>query len=380
MHHPAPPAWSRRQVVLSGLAAGCSLALAGCSQSPLKVGFLGGLSGPAADLGIAGRDGALLGVEQRNAAGGVGGRPIELVAFDDRQRPPELSAIAPAIEQAGLIGLIGPMTSSVAAHWIPLADAAKLTTVSPTVTSTDFSGRADLFFRVCSTTREYARLSAEHQVQKRGWQSFAILRDDSNAAYTRSWSGHFAQRVRELGGRVLHEEVYRRVDAGDSLIPHLQRALADGPDVLVLVVNAMDAARIAQWMRRNADTVPIAMAEWAATEQLLELGGRAVEGVVVAQYFDRDSPAPAYQRFRQAFVDRFQRSPGFVEVAAFDAITVLLNAYQDKSRSESLAAALDRIRTFEGLQQAIVFDEFGESSRDLYITEVINGQYTVVRA
>ena len=375
---PVLPVWSRRQAVLAAMAALGTVAIAGCSRSPLKLGFLGGLTGPAADLGIAGRDGALLGVEHRNAAGRVGGRRIELVAFDDRQQPGELTALLPSIVQAGLVGLIGPMTSSVAAQWIPLANAAGLMTVSPTVTSTDFSGQADLFFRVCSTTREYARLSAEHHVQRRGWQSFAILRDDANAAYTRSWADHFKQRIQELGGQVVHEEAYRRADPNDSVIPHIQRALAAGPEVLVVVTNAMDAARTAQWLRQHGYALPVVTAEWAATEQLLELGGRAVEGVIVAQYFDRHSAAAPYQRFRQAFVNRYQRAPGFAEVAAYDAVSVLLSAYEAKRRQESLAEALQRIGTFDGLQQTIVFDAYGDASRDLYITEVVNGQFMVV--
>jgi branched-chain amino acid transport system substrate-binding protein len=365
-------------VVLSGLAAAGSLALSGCSRAPLKVGFLGGMTGPAADLGIAGRDGALLCVEHRNAAGGVGGRPIELVAFDDRQRPSEVPALLPSIEQAGLAGLVGPLTSSVAAEWIPLANAASLVTVSPTATSTDFSGQADLFFRVCSTTREYAGIAAEHHVLRRSWNNFAILRDDSNAAYTRSWAQHFTQRVQALGGRVLHEEAYHRADPNDSVIPHLQRTLSVGPDVLVVVTNALDAARCAQWLRQHGHTLPMVTAEWAATEQLLELGGRAVEGVVVAQYFDRRSAAPAYQRFKQAFVARYQRPPGFVEVAAYDAMTVLLDACRQKRRQESLAAALQRIQAFEGLQQTIVFDAYGDASRGLYMTEVVNGEFVVI--
>ena len=54
------------------------------SSEPLRIGFVGGLSGPVADLGEAGRDGALLAVEEANAAGGVGGRSIELRMHDDR--------------------------------------------------------------------------------------------------------------------------------------------------------------------------------------------------------------------------------------------------------------------------------------------------------
>ena len=57
-----------------------------CSpKEPVKIGFLGGVSGRVADLGIAGRNGALLAVEMRNKAGGLNGRTVELLVEDDQQ-------------------------------------------------------------------------------------------------------------------------------------------------------------------------------------------------------------------------------------------------------------------------------------------------------
>ena len=68
------PMLTRRDVFLGTLSVS-ALALAGCGNAPIKIGFVGGLTGRTADLGLAGRDGALLALEQANAAGGVGGEP-----------------------------------------------------------------------------------------------------------------------------------------------------------------------------------------------------------------------------------------------------------------------------------------------------------------
>ncbi len=372
-HH--PPVWSRRQWLAAGAGAGMLLALPGCAKRPVRLGFMGGLTGPAADLGVAGRDGALLAVEGFNARGGVDGNPVELVAFDDRQRPDEVASLLPAIRDAGPIGLIGPMTSSVAARWIPLANQERLVTVSPTVTSTDFAGQDDHFFRVCSTTKEYARLSAERHIGAGRGQRYAIVRDDSNAAYTRSWAEHFTERAEQLGAQVTHQEAYRLASPGDSLAPVLNRAMAQAPDTLVVVTNALDAANLLQLLRREHREVQVITAEWSATEQFLELGGRAANGVMVAQYFDRNSRTPAYQAFKAAFSARFQRNPGFAEVAGFDATHVLLSAHAQRRRGEDLRSALLRLRRFDGLQQTIEFSDHGDAERRLYITRVLDGQY-----
>ena len=58
----------------------------GCSKKdPIKVGFVGGLTGRMANLGTSGRDGALLAVELKNNSGGIKGRQVKLVIRDDKQ-------------------------------------------------------------------------------------------------------------------------------------------------------------------------------------------------------------------------------------------------------------------------------------------------------
>ena len=65
------------------LIGGLALLVACQKPEPIRIGFVGGLSGRVADLGGAGRNGVQLALEQRNAAGGINGRSVELVVRDD---------------------------------------------------------------------------------------------------------------------------------------------------------------------------------------------------------------------------------------------------------------------------------------------------------
>jgi len=123
---------------------------------------------------------------------------------------------------------------------------------------------------------------------------------------------------------------------------------------------------------------PIIASEWAATERLIELGGKAVEGVIVAQNFDRDSTAPRYRAFYQAYRDRFHREPGFGGVIAFDAANVVLDALARHQDPRNLKETILALRRFEGVQEPILFDEFGDVKRNLHITAVRDGQLVVI--
>lgn len=369
------PTLSRRQVL--GLMSAGAVCLAGCQKPAIKVGFVGGLTGRTADLGVAARDGALLALEQANASGGVGGRLLELVTADDQQDPAAAGTAFHRLREAGVAVVVGPVTSAMAMAMVPLANAAQLTLISPTVTTSALTGQDDQFFRVISSTREYAQTSARFHAQRSRLLRVAAVLDLSNAAYTERWLDDFESEFRTQGGEVVARVGYT-FQPGMAFSDLIQRALAARPDGLLLLTGAVDAAQLIQQARKLQPALPLMTAEWAATEQLLELAGNAGEGVVAAQFLDRNNASPAYRQYRLAYRQRFGNPSGFADLAGFDAMRVALQALGAQQSGESLRQTLLRVRQFEGTQQAITFDGTGDAVRQTYITVVRQGRYEVL--
>ncbi len=354
------------------------LSLLGCNAGPITLGFIGALTGRYADLGIAGRDGALLALEQANQSGGINGHLLVLQEFDDQQHPDALPELKPQIEAAKLSGMVGPMTSSVAARWIPMANDMQLVTVSPTVTSDDFSGLNDYFFTVTSNTAEYATFSATYYVEKAGLKRFALVIDAANSAYSKSWSKHFGKQVRALGGQILSEQEFRSGD-GHGLNNALAQALSARPEGLVFVASAPDVAQLALLTRRQGNNLPIMAAEWAGSESVWKIVGNGLNGIRFSQFMNvRDNGEKSLQ-FRNQFKTRFGRVPGFAEFAAFDAMNVLISAIGQKKPTEPLKDALLRIRHFWGIQNPIQFDSNGDAKRPVYMVELNEGELRVLQ-
>lgn len=361
------------------LAAGALLALLqACGErEPVRIGFVGGLSGRVADLGIAGRDGATLAVEQSNRRGGVRGRPIELLVRSDEHDVETALEVDRELIGLGVDAIVGHMTSAMAEAALPLAEQARVPFVSPTVTTTSLTGLDDHFFRVTATTREYAARVAEHLRLQRGLSAVAAVLDLGNASYTESWLRDFRQRFEQLGGRVV---LIEPIDTGAGVrFEELARRIArDDVDGVVLVVSALDAAMIAQQLRKIGSRLPMAGAEWASTEKLLEMGGRAVEGMIVSQFFDRTSAVPRYRAFRAAYRERFGEEPGFAAVNAYDAAVVVLRGIEERRGGESLKEAILRIGTFDGLQGPLAIDRFGDAARPSRLAIVERGAFRVL--
>ena len=166
---------------------------------------------------------------------------------------------------------------------------------------------------------------------------------------------------------------------GETTFLQLAQDLLAAPvDGVLIVANSVDTALLCQQIRKLGSRVPIISSEWAATERLVELGGKAVEGVIMAQNFDRNSTAPRYRAFYQAYRDRFHREPGFGGVIAFDAANVVLDALAQRREGRSVKETVLAARRFEGVEEPMLFNEFGEVKRRLFITVVRDGQFMVV--
>ncbi len=351
------------------------LLLASCAPpEPLRIGFLGGISGRVADLGLGGRNAVTLAVEMRNKAGGIGGRQVELLVEDDQQDAEVARKAFARLAERKVEAVVGPMTSAMALAVVPLANDAKLLLVSPTVTTTALSGIDDQFLRVIRATTPYAQKSAGHHLHQQGSRRVAVAYDQRNQAYSESWLADYRQAFENGGGKIVAAEGFQSNEAArfDILAARLLEA---APDAVLLIANSVDAALLAQQLRARRPDLKLNAAEWAATERLIELGGKAVEGMTMAQFIDRGSRQPAYLAFRQAYRDRFGHEPGFAGLTAFDAANVVLDGLAARREGQGLKQAILDKREFSGAQSPLRFDAAGDASRETYLTVIRDGAF-----
>lgn len=354
------------------------MAFLGCkADQPILIGFMAGTSGRVADLGISGRDAAQLVIEQCNQSGGIAGRQVRLLIKDDQQNPDTARQVVRELIDEGVAAIIGPMTSDMAIAVAPAVDQARVLTVSPTATTQLLSGIDDHFFRVTSTTREYASKSARYQFITAGLRRIAAAYDRGNRSFCENWLDNFQKSFTALGGEIV-ATIGFKTDGSRTFLDIAGDLLSTRPDAVLIVANSMDSALLCQQVRKIDSQIRITLADWGATERLLELGGKAVEGVTVVQTFDRDSPAPDYQAFRKAYLERYQREPGFPGVYSHDATQVVLSALRAQKKGQSLKETVLELRKFAGLQSDFSFDDFGDVSRSHASISIIRNQKFVV--
>lgn len=347
------------------------------NEAPIRIGFLAGTSGRMADLGISGRDAAQLAVDECNRQGGIAGRQVQLLARDDQQAPDLAREAVEGLIDEGVAALIGPMTSAMALAITPLLNEARLVCVAPTVSTQQLSGHDDYFFRVVATADEHATRSARFHAKPGGMKRIVAAYDLSNRSYCENWLNSFTRVFTAQGGEVLTGICFDTT-RNRSFMDVARELLSHAPDGVLIIANSMDAALICQQIRKIDTHIPITLSDWGATERLLELGGRAVEGVTVVQPFDRSSKAPPYQAFRKAYLERYKHEPGFPGVFTHDATQVVLAALGAQKKDQSLKETILLLREFKGLQGAFSFDDFGDVKRSNSSISIVRNQKFVV--
>ncbi len=354
------------------------LILTGCGEEPpLKIGFVGGMTGRVADLGVAGRDGVIYAIEEKNLAGGISGRMVELVARDDRQDADVAKRVVGELIEEEVIAIIGPMTSSMAVAIKPVIDAGRTVTISPTVKTDQLSAQDDFFFRVTAPLSSNARRLAEHVTNNLHLQRFAVVYDLSNRAFTETWLNFFKAALQEHGGSVIAEEEFSSGPAVHFL-PIAERIVARSPEGVLMLGNAIDTALLAQQLSKLGSRMPLFCSEWACTTDLISFGGRAVDGMSSFHSFNANSENPRYLEFREKFIQRFGYAPAFANVLAYDAASFLFAALANNPGREELKKSLLEIGSYQGLQSQFKIDQYGDVERLLFLTIVDDGQFKVV--
>ena len=359
-------------VILLILTTGCK------KKEAIKIGFFGELTGRIADLGIAGRDGALLAVEECNANGGIHGRPVQVLVQDNHQDPTRARLCVRQLASEGVLGIVGPMTSAMSVAINPELSETGVVVISPTACNNDLAGKKDLFYRTYPASAEVARKQAIYIYSELGLKSVAVIYETTNRAYTESLLHHFKDSYHSLGGSVSMNHPYVS-GKGVNFYHVTESTLETNPDALLILTNTMDFSLFCLQLRKQNSDIPVFAGEWSASEELLEYGGQSVDGVSFFHTFNRNCKIDGFQCFQRKFTGRFSYHPGFAATHSYNSTRILLKAIEstspDELNSANIARIMAGIRSFEGLQSTINFDQFGDVQGHYFLTTIVNGKF-----
>ena len=365
-----------RGAYLAGAFLLATLLGSGCdfSSGPIQIGLAGALSDP---VGVPMKQAAELAVEEINAAGGINGRPLELVQRDDYADPDSAVFVATDLYDAGVSAVIGHLFSGTTLAAAPVYNGGPdpVAAVSPSSSSPDVSTAGDYTFRICPSDLAHGAALARWVHDTLGLKRGAVLY--LNDQYGRGVRQTFVKDFTRRGGVLQSIDPY----LGDvpRVGPYLDRLVkAGGADFLVVAGNRAEGEEILRQARKRGLTMPVLGGDGL---EGIEAAGPLAEGVYLSSAYLPSLATVANRNFLQAYRKKFPAAglPNQPAAATYDAVYLLRDVIaragikrQDIRRE--LARVGSSIPAFRGVTGAVAFDAKGDvPNQAVYIGVVHNG-------
>jgi len=354
-----------------------TIIISGCmSNSPIKVGFVGTLSGSASNTAIAGKRGAEMAIDVINSSGGVDGRMIELVVKDSLNDSKIAKKVAEEFIEDNIQYVIGDFTSNLTENALEIIDGKDILYLSPTASSSIFQGKDDNLLRF--TGNQQAMVEAIYsQMAMNGDKNVIILKDENNKAYVDSFSKDFESVLANMGGAIIDQVYFDGMqEIDESNIISTINGYSEKYDGILLLANAPGTASLTQMIRTNEINSNIYTSGWSNTPNLLTLGGSYIEGIHTIGPIDYESNSVKYIEFSDLYIEYYGEKPTAGAMFAYDSMMALYKGLLDSRsvKAQDVKKTIIDIGIVEGLQDTFQIDEYGDSTREYIPFIIINGE------
>ena len=325
-----------------------ALVLGGCGgggQEELVIGEYGSLTGGDADFGQSTKRGVEMAMDELMAKsqGKIGGLTVRTVVEDDQGKPEEAATVVQKlVNQDRAIAVIGEVASGRSMAAGPICQAAGVPMISPSSTNPKVTEIGDYIFRMCFIDPFQGTVMAKFSAENLKLKRVAILKDVKNE-YSIGLTEFFTEAFTKLGGEIITEQAYSSGD--QDFRAQLTAIKAKKPEAIYLPGYYTEAGLIARQARELGITVPIMGGDGWESDQLIGIGGEALEGCYYSNHFAADNPDSTLQEFLKVYRAKHDnQDPNAIVGLAYDAAKVLFGALETLHAQDAEA--------FKGLSSA----------------------------
>jgi branched-chain amino acid transport system substrate-binding protein len=343
-------------MTLGGLAAGAAQA----AGEPIKIGVQAPITGDYAAEGQGIQNGVKLLVNQKNAAGGLLGRKIEVTVCDDEGKPATAAICARKLVNAGVIAVIGTYTSGAALAAAPIYAVANVIQTSDG-TSDELTAKGwKTFFRNAPPNSAEAVFTAEYLVKAKQYKRIVLLSDHSS--YATGLVDSVEHAIKSAGGNIVAKDYITAGTQDYSAV--LTKVKAANPDVLYFSGYYTDGGLIRAQMVQLGMTAAFVGGDANQNAAFAKIAGNAVKGAVIINVPSPENlPYPEAKQFLADYVKAYNAQPPsiytFTNADGLRAVFAAIAATQSTDTAK-LIPWLHNMKSFNGLTGPFTWDKNGE--------------------
>ncbi len=361
--------------------------LAGCAQqgssggnnsNVIKIGVNYELSGGVATYGQSSVEGIELAIKEINEAGGVNGKQIQLVKYDNKSEEAEATTLASKLmTQDKVVAVLGPATSGSFKATIPVAIKNKIPVISGSATADDVTvdenGVKEYAFRICFND-SYQGTGMANYALKNLSKSKAVVIMDSSSDYGKGLAENFVKTFEAGGGTIVAQEAYVKGDTDFNAI--LTSIKGKDFDVIFIPGYYEEAGLIIKQARAQGIDVPILGADGFDSPVLAQLAGAdALNEVYFSNHYSSLDQDPVVQNFISLFKKEYNKEPDAFNALGYDLAKFVVDGIKraEKLDGESLKNALESTENFAGVTGNFTIDENHNPEKALVVIQLKDG-------
>ncbi len=331
--------------------------------------------------------GAKLAVEKINEAGGVLGRPLEIIEIDGKTDPATVGNAALEVIEDGADVVVAPCDFDYGAPASQAAQEAGLVGVSFCASSPLYGSATlgDKQFTVSMWNQTMSAAAAEFGYTDKGWKTAATIIDQSTE-YTQSLGEYFVETWEHLGGEIVSEDTYQQNDMQASAQAQRIMDLETPPDVLFIAANMPDLSAIVRDIRSAGITAPIMGGDTFDTADFYTaVGSDLGNDIYISTHaFVGPGAGPAMDQFIADYTAKYGTAPEVSFIAmGWDTIQVLADSIERAGTTDGEALAQAMVdHEFDLLSGKLTWSD-AESGhipqKEAFIIEVVDGAPTFVK-
>ena len=331
------------------------------AAEPIRIGAMYNVTGGMSSIDAPGLNGFKLAAKEINEAGGVLGRPIEIVAIDGKtDQTAVTNAVSEMIDVHKVVAIGGLNDSTFALAAGPIAQQAGIPFVTAGATLPTLPEQiGDYFFMVPFGDDTQAYAVADYAMQELGAKTAWMLVDQAYD-FTTALASFFKERWTANGGEILLEDIYQSGDTDFSAQIARLKELDPQPDVLFVSAIPNEAGITTRQIREAGLNQPILSGDGFDTPLIAEVAGELATDVYYSTHAALDNPDPKIQNFVKAYEAEYGRSPENAFAAlGYDAMKLIGDAIQRAGSAEPKAIrdALAATKDFPAVTGTITYPE-----------------------
>ncbi len=354
------------------------------SGDTIKVGLLAPLTGSVAEYGVAVANGVRMYTEEINAAGGINGKQIELIEYDEEGDSAKAVTGYNSLVDQGVTAIIGDVTTAptVAVVVESQADQMPMITASATAASVTVAEDGTVYenmFRSCFIDPFQGSKMASFASEVLGATTAAVLYN-SGSDYSIGCAEAFQEQAASLGIEVLAVESY--ADGATEFQSQLTNIAAQAPDVLFIPDYYSVIALVAQ--QANAAGVTATMLGSDGWDSVMDVVTDAslLEGSYYCSGYSTQDTSEAIQTFLASYQEKYTASPNLFAAQGYDAAMILYAALEvaesqglTAGTEEYMAAVIDAMNAtdMDCVTGHVTYDEQNNPEKTAAIIHITGG-------